>query len=259
MSNLEKYIRDNRAAFDAAEPSEKAWARGIQRALAGADFLEKFILENRAHFDVAQPPAHVWATLEASGKLGDCALETFLAENRSALDAAVPDGLRTWANIEKALPAAAPTMRVAHRNLGARLMRAAAVIALIVSGFGAGMWYAGQRGQVEGMAMSEVSSEYAELEDFYQRDIASKSQKLASFAAQRESVVPDLAQMDKAMEELRQELADVPPANREQVVRAMIDNYKAKSAILEKVLEHIQSQNHNQEQSNSVKHGIKNI
>jgi hypothetical protein len=46
------------------------------------------------------------------------------------------------------------------------------------------------------------------------------------------------------MLELRGELANVPPGNREQVVRAMIDNYKAKAAILERVLERLEKAQH---------------
>ena len=254
MGNLEQYILQNRAAFDAAEPPVQVWA-GIERALAGTDALEKFISENRAAFNLAEPPAQIWASLEASGQLGDCALETFLTENRSQLDAAVPD-LRVWSNIERALPAGQPAMRVLHVNFGRQLMRAAAAIALIITCFSAGMWYA-RNGSADGMAMGEVSNEYAELEDYYRRDISAKQEKLASFASQNDPVLDDLAQLDNMMAELKHELANVPEGNREQVIRAMIDNYKAKTAILEKVLEHIQHQN--QEQSNSVKNEIKNI
>ena len=50
-------------------------------------------------------------------------------------------------------------------------------------------------------------------------------------------------------EELRQELANVPPGNREQVVRAMIENYKAKASILERVLERLEESKPNQENS----------
>ncbi|MFN4253960.1 MAG: hypothetical protein ACK4Q5_03005 [Saprospiraceae bacterium] len=255
MKNLEQFIQQNRAAFDAAEPPAQVWA-GIECALTSTDVLEKFIAANRAAFNVAEPSAQVWANLEASGQLGDCSLESFLTENRTHLDTAVPD-LRVWANIEKTLPATQPAMRVAHLNFGRQLMRAAAAIALIISCFGAGMWYARNGSGGEGMAMSEVSNEYAELENYYRRDISAKQEKLASFASQNDPVLDDLAQLDNMMAELKHELANVPEGNREQVIRAMIDNYKAKTAILEKVLEHIQHQN--QEQSNSVKNEIKNI
>ena len=49
-----------------------------------------------------------------------------------------------------------------------------------------------------------------------------------------------MQQIDLAMQELRAELTDVPPGNREQVVRAMIENYKAKTAILQRVLERLE-------------------
>ncbi len=58
------------------------------------------------------------------------------------------------------------------------------------------------------------------------------------------------------MEQLRQELAIVPPGNREQVVRAMIENYKAKTAILQRVLERLEESANggdNRKQSNAIK------
>ena len=119
-------------------------------------------------------------------------------------------------------------------------MRIAAAIGLLVAGVGLGLWYAGTQ-QTSNMAMGEVSGEYREVEQYYQRDIAGKQQKLASFVGyQPAEVDEDLKQLDQIMSELRQELANVPRGNREQVVRAMIENYKAKASILERVLERLE-------------------
>ncbi len=216
--------------------------------------LEKYILGHRADFDTAEVPDRVWENLVATGHVGTCTLEAFLAENRAALDSSVPD-LRVWANIEKALPA-----RPVEHGLSVvwtrQLMRAAAAIALIISCFGAGWWFARSGQTPDGMAMSAVSPEYAELENFYQRDIAGKQEKLASFASQREPVLDDLAQMDGAMLELQRDLANVPAGNRAQIIHAMIENYKAKAAILEKVLEHIQAPRVNAQPSNNAGHEV---
>ena len=66
----------------------------------------------------------------------------------------------------------------------------------------------------------------------------------------------DIEQLDKIMDELRRELASVPEGNRQQVVRAMIENYKSKTAILQRVLEHLeenQNRGKNSKSSNETK------
>ena len=65
-------------------------------------------------------------------------------------------------------------------NWSKTLLRAAAAVLLMATGAGMGIWYA-NRSQGSGMAMGEVSPEYHELEQFYQREISSKQQELATF------------------------------------------------------------------------------
>jgi hypothetical protein len=76
--------------------------------------------------------------------------------------------------------------------------------------------------------------------------------------SQPAEVRADLEQLDKAMEELRLELANVPPGNREQVVRAMIENYQAKLIILKRVLERLDD-TQNGGDNRTLSNGIKNI
>jgi hypothetical protein len=138
------------------------------------------------------------------------------------------------------------------------ILRAAASIALLLTGVGLGLWYAHHDEKaIAGMAMSDVSHEYAELEQYYQRDIAGKQVKLSSFSgSQPAEVHEDLDQLDDMMAELRQELANVPEGNKEQVVRAMIENYKAKTAILQRVLERLEQ---TKTTNSGKKHEIKSI
>ena len=101
--------------------------------------------------------------------------------------------------------------RVIPLNWPRDLSRIAASIALIAVGLTAGIWY-GRDHSDQGMAMAEVSPEYAELERCYEHDISGKKEKLASFTgSQSADVLQDLDQLDRIMEELRQELAAVPP------------------------------------------------
>lgn len=243
-SNLEQFIRQQRNAFDTAEPNPLIWAcieNAMNRAENG-DRLEQYLLINRPLFDTAATPDSIWENVEQALKQTPSdPLESFIRDNRTAFDTNTPD-LRVWAAIEQAVPA--QSAKIIGMPWHRALLRSAAAIALLITGISIGVWYgrADMSGQT-GMAMSEVSTEYAELEQYYQRDISAKQDKLATLVSNRDQDLnADLLQMDKVMSELRQELANVPPGNREKVVRAMIENYKAKAAILERVLGHLEQQ-----------------
>jgi hypothetical protein len=259
--SLELFIRDHRNAFDEAMPGAHGWA-GVENALdrlRNADGVEAELIMNRILLDTKAPSEKVWAGIEQyldDPKNSICdPLESFIRENRDALDSEVPD-LKVWANIVKATPAKAKIIRIGWQR---HLLRAAASVALLVTGLGLGIWYA-RMGEPSAMAMSEVSTEYAELEQYFQRDIAGKTQKLATFTgSQSAEVKQDLQQLDNVMEELRLELADVPEGNREQVVRAMIENYKAKAAILERVLERLEESTKTETINSNSGNEIKNI
>ncbi len=237
---LRDFIRNNRDAFDTAQPGNDSWQR-ITRTLdrlQDASGAERWVLQHREALDTAEPPATLWNRIEQQLDAPSDNLESFIRQNRDAFDTATPD-LRVWAAVEKSTPAQG--LRVGWSR---HLMRAAAAIALLIVGAGLGLWYAGQQNtQNNGMTLGQVSVEYAELEHYYQRDIAAKQQQLVAYTGNNSDVELDLQQLDGVMHELQQELANVPPGNREQVVRAMIENYKAKAAILERVLDRLQTPN----------------
>ncbi len=247
---LKIFISEHRNALDTAVPDAHHW-KGLARVLdrlPQADSLERNILCDRILLDAAAPSKDLWAkitnALNCQAQDTD-PLECFIREHREAMDNEYPNQ-QIWANINQqiALPTAPKTKIVRMAGWQRNLLRAAAALALLITGMGAGMWYSqnnmGLMNQ-NGMAMSEVSTEYAELEAYYQREIESKQQQLAHFTSNSTTDLEgDLLQMDKNMQELRAELANVPAGNREQVVRAMIENYKAKASILQRVLEHLQ-------------------
>lgn len=256
---IQTFIQKYRQAFDAATPGAHGWP-GLERMLERlpeADALEKQLMCDRILLDTAEPSVTLWNNIESAldGASQNGGLEAFIQKNRNAFDHSEP-GEQVWENIAGALPR--PKAKIIEVNWHRSLMRIAASIALVIAGIGGGIWYERHGGPNAGMAMSDVSGEYAELEQYYQRDITVKREKLASFAgSQPTEVSEDIEHLDKVMEELRRELANVPPGNREKVVRAMIENYKAKTAILQRVLERLEETQpgDNSKQSN----GFKNI
>lgn len=251
------FIQQHRNAFDAEMPGVHGW-KGVEKALErlkSADALEKHLLLNRILLDTETPADRVWGGiqghLDAAPHSTD--VESFIRDNREALDTETPD-LRVWTKLLPELPGSKAT--VVRVSWNRYLVRAAASIALLVVGLSAGIWYA-RSTDGSGMAMAEVSPEYAELEQYYKHDIRDKKEKLATFTgSQSADVLQDIEQLDRIMEDLRRDLANVPEGNRQQVVRAMIENYKAKAAILEKVLESLeekQQENYNSKVSNEIK------
>lgn len=255
---INQFIQKNRDAFDEAVPGAHGWP-GLERMLErlpDSDALERLLMNDRMLLDTKLPSDQLWANIEKDLDRPNehLDLESFIKQNREMFDAGLPQG-PVWENISKSLPK--PKALKVHIGWQRSIMRIAASLALLVTGIGAGIWYERQDGTASGMAMSEVSGEYKELEQYYQRDISVKREKLASFTgSQPAEVGEDLEQLDALMDQLRLELADVPPGNREQVVRAMINNYKAKTAILQRVLERLEQSNNggdNSKQSNGIK------
>lgn len=255
--SVQIFIQKHRESFDAAVPGAHGW-QGLERMLQrmpDSDALERQLMCDRVLLDTAEPSEMVWSKIEkdldeATESLD---LESFIRQNRVSFDSAIPTG-QSWENIVESLPKT-KAIKV-HIGWQRSILRIAASLALLVVGIGAGIWYERQS-DASGMAMSDVSGEYKELEQYYQRGISVKQEKLATFTGNQPAEVgEDLEQLDEVMEQLRKELAEVPPGNREQVVRAMIENYKAKTAILQRVLERLEESKNggdNSKQSNEVK------
>jgi hypothetical protein len=252
------FIQQNRPAFDTESPGTHHW-KGVEKTLERlphADALERYLLVNRILMDTEMPSETVWNGIdEHLQQVQKTDLEGFIQQNRAAFDHETPD-LRVWAEISNTLPKSKPV--IVAVNWKRQLLRAAASVALLVVGLSSGIWYA--RSQHDsGMDMADVSAEYAELEKHYERNITEQKEKLAMFTgSQSADVMQDLDQLDRIMEELRRDLANVPPGNRPQVVRAMIENYKAKTAILQRVLEHLE-ENQNESNNRKLSNEIKNI
>lgn len=260
---IKNFIQQYRAAFDPDVPGAHGWpdvARTLDR-LQSADAMERNIAVDRVLMDTETPSSCVWenvnAWLDQQHGSSD-GLECYIKQHREELDTVIPN-VNLWSGIEKTLPGTNRPKAVIVRIPWQRnLLRIAASLTLLLSGVGIGTWYA--RSSAGAMDMADVSSEYGELEQYYRRDIAVKQEKLATFTGNRPAEINlDLDQLDQMMQELRKELADVPSANREQVVRAMIENYKAKTAILERVLEDLDTTHQPEKDNSDAGHEIKNL
>lgn len=165
--SLKIFVQKHRAAFDAAVPGAHGWS-GLERMLErlpNACALERQLMCDRVLLDTEMPAEMVWARIETDldsppEKLD---LESFIQKNREAFDTELPQG-QIWENISGSLPK--PRAKVLPMDWQRPLMRIAASLMLLVAGIGGGIWYERHGGATSGMAMSDVSGEYAELEQF---------------------------------------------------------------------------------------------
>jgi len=176
-------------------------------------------------------------------------LEQFIRDNREEFDTKVPS-LKIWAELDKQLPPAPQKQLVAKRISIRRFLSIAAAVTLLV-GFGIGIGFSlSPNANNEAITLSDLSPEYAEVEQYYSTQVNSQLAKLASYQATTPEMQADLAELDQWVQDLQKELSIVPKSKEEAVVNDIIDLYKTKVAILEKFLDSIQSSN----QKNSIQH-----
>ena len=164
-------------------------------------------------------------------------LEQFIINNRAELDTAMPS-LKIWAELDKKLPAQKEAQRISIR----RFLSIAAAITLLI-GFGIGIGFYLSPTQNEGITLKDISPKYAETEQYYKEQVNENLAKLASYQATGTEIQKDLQELDAWMKALQKDLALVPKSKEEAVINEIIELYKTKIAILEKVLENIQSSN----------------
>jgi len=168
-----------------------------------SDNLEKFISENRPKFDDKEAPKNIWS-----------AIDQHLDQKNKKSARLIP----IW-----------------------RYARAAAAAVLLI---GTGVFIGknmDNQTSVE-LAFEEVFPEFFEAEQYYKKEVKTKVAQLAKYDHD-DSINEDLEQLDIIYEELQKELSEAPKNKQEQIINAMITNYRTKLSILERVLERIQSTN----------------
>lgn len=168
-----------------------------------SDNLEKFIKENRSDFDDREPSKGIWS-----------AIDQHLDEQSKKTARRIP----IW-----------------------RYVRAAAAAVILI---GTGVWIGQNMDNqtTQTVGIEEQFPEYYEAEQYFKKEVNTKVAQLASYDHDA-SINDDLEQLDQNYEELKNELAQAPKGKQEQIINAMITNYRTKLSILERVLERIQSTN----------------
>jgi hypothetical protein len=161
-------------------------------------------------------------------------LEKFIIENREEFDSELP-GLNVWAGIQDKIEITPKVKLFTVRRLSA----AAAIVLLFIAGgvIGSQLTKSNSR-----KSLSDISPEYAEMENYFNRQVQNKLTVLAKF--NKSGVVQqDIHDLDRIYEELQKELQEIPIGKEEQIIEAMINTYQTKIEILEHVLQKVQNSN----------------
>lgn len=167
-------------------------------------------------------------------------LEQYIQDNREAFDDGYPS-LKLWAAIENELEdkEKPPVRQLRVRRPWYQIAAAVAVLLTLGGLGGAYLSQSGNNNQTAQMVLDEVAPEFSEMEDYYNQRIQERYVQLTSHTQDPE-IDADLAQLDQAMLELRAELAEAPPGREDQIVQQLMESYRLKLMILERILDRIE-------------------
>jgi len=169
-------------------------------------------------------------------------LEQFVQKNRVQFDQAVPD-IAIWSKIEQQLP----TKEIKRFTIRRFLSIAASVVLLIGVGIGIGL----QLAPKQEVGLATVAPEYAEVEQYYINKVNYKQAQVVDYHADP-FLQKDLAELDDWLLQLQQDLQKVPKGKKEEIIHAIINNYKTKLRILESLIEQSQELKEQAEGSTSI-------
>jgi hypothetical protein len=162
-------------------------------------------------------------------------LEKFIIQHRNDFDIEEPP-TALWSKIEAQLePSKGRIVWLPY------FKRAAAVAALLILGFSAGVLLSRNSQSVTMVAIQKVNPDFSEAERYYTSLIKQNLAQLEAYPTHKKEVLADLAQLDRFSEELLRDLATAPVGAEDRIVAELIQTYRTKISILEKVLDSIQS------------------
>ena len=184
-------------------------------------------------------------------------LEKYILDHREQFDELEPDPA-LW---DKIGSRKAPVFRI---NWGGVAWRAAAVVAIFIGSYYFHDYMASRKpekgflaGKLDDME-SPMVKELIEAEAYYTSQINMRKEEVFKLTAnspdvQRE-INTELVEMDKVFEELKDDLKD--NADNEEVIEAMIQNYRLKLDILEEMLNRLQESKEPQNTGKDENKGI---
>jgi hypothetical protein len=178
-------------------------------------------------------------------------LEKYILDHRSQFDDQEPDPA-LWEKIDTRK---APVIRINWKGFA---WKAAAVVAIFVSSYFFHDYMASRNQSSRGLISkkSEVNSpivrELIEAEAYYTSQIDMRKEEVFRLTASdpevRREITDEMVDLDRVYTELKQDLKD--NADNEEVIEAMIQNYRLKLDILEEMLVRLKQSKESQNEKN---------
>ncbi|MBU0765868.1 MAG: hypothetical protein KJ607_13670 [Bacteroidetes bacterium] len=187
------------------------------------DRLEKFILENRDAFDMYEPGPEVWKRISRRE------------------------------NVQK-------TRRFLWGNI---VWKAAAAVAIFIGSYFfykmVGSPQIENAGNIiPGSEKNIVIPELAEAEGYYNQMVSLRMNEISQYASIypdiEQEIRVDLTELDSICAELKKDLKD--NIDNEEIINAMIHNYRLKLKVLEDILEYIRISDENENSHEKIRHEI---
>lgn len=189
--------------------------------------LEKFIKENKESFDTRGPSDDLWLKIQSE-----------IQDKNKA---------KAFVGIKK--------------NKNSLIFKIAAIIAF----FGISVWFfsnynsnpnAIKLAEIEKQNLDPALNELIEAQAFYKQEVNQRLEDLdkfgGEFASIKKDVLTEFANLDSSFNELKQDLGE--DIYNQEVVEAMIQNYRIKLDILEEIWNQFQKNNNKNETKNEIKH-----
>jgi len=163
-------------------------------------------------------------------------LEQFIQNNRQEFDKETPS-LKVWAELDKQL--ATQTQKAPPRRIFSIAKMAASFLLILSIGLAGGYFLSQQFGG-KGDAMAGQFPEFGKLQQYYTQQVSEKLDELQQYNYV-DGVNEDLTRIDGFIEDLKKQLEVAPRGSEETIINAMIQNYKTKLEILERILTRIEA------------------
>lgn len=163
-------------------------------------------------------------------------LEEHIKKNRSKFEVYHTDIDSIWETIEKKLEST-DHVRVFHWKTAMKI--AASVALIFVVSVTSIRIASNSRKYQDGVSLAEISPELAEAEFYYSRLVDEKVALINSTNSQLNTLIAqEFDVLDSAYQDLKNDLKD--NIDNEEVINAMIQNYRIKLQILEQILDNIE-------------------
>jgi len=163
-------------------------------------------------------------------------LEKFIENTRAEFDTEVVPPM-VWMQVQNSLdPDRSKITPMWRKFVGI----AAAMIVVLTAGVVTGIQLGNGANQY-----SEEFVEFENAEHYYQKEVSFMLSQIGEEGEEVQSLKQDLNQLDQIYNELKTELLSNPGVNTEEVIAAMLENYRAKIDILETVMSKYKSNQSN--------------